>query len=98
VDEYEQEEIDYDDMLEEEGQGLLDYLEKNKIVIEIKPKPSKKCYTVSEVAEIIGVCTNTVYTSIKQGQIKATDVGTKGGRQTLRIYQGALDEYMGKTA
>lgn len=46
--------------------------------------------TVEQVSELLGVCTKTVYTMIKRGELKKQNVG-----RLIRIPKSYLMEYLG---
>lgn len=53
----------------------------------------RKAYTVREVAEMLNVSRIAVYNMIKEGRIRAVNIGV--GNRELRIPKNALEEFLG---
>jgi len=54
-----------------------------------------KYYTTQELAKMLKVTSNTVNTLIRQGKIKAVDVGTGTGKRAhWRIYEGQYLKFL----
>lgn len=56
-----------------------------------------KFYTIKEVAEILSVCPKTVVSLIRDGKLKAVEIGGTE-RISFRVYEKELDRFMAENA
>ncbi len=67
-------------------QTLIDYLKMNKV--DLKILNEKEILTVKETAVLLNCSVKSIYRSIKDGQIKATNLGNR----LIRIKRSDIDD------